>query len=384
MRPGDQSSAAWLLQVGGGLTPSTHDGKPQVQTLVRKDDSICAADYPGKFRSSDMICAGLQANATNLSGTEVDACQGDSGGPLLRYSPSGDMSTNGITQVGANWRLMGVVSWGVGCGETAHPGVYARVGAPQIHDYVTTEDPAPMPQVVAGGAPTITGGYTSGGEITCNPGSWSGSPTFTFQMWRDTNRDGRASANEAALPSGTVASGVYPVSNNDLAAPAPIGCMVTARGAGGYATAFASSFTNLSVTRAPTPTPVPAPLATPAPTPVATTPTSVKPLVTKQAAVCGATSCRVSVIVINRGTSALRSVVARLTITRKVSCRVNGKKRTCTKTTRNKVALKKTSDQWVAVLKKLRKGDKLSITFTGTDAAGNSASVKIPLKLRSK
>lgn len=48
-----------------------------------------------------MICAGYKAGG-------IDACQGDSGGPLV-----------------ADYKLVGVVSWGKGC--ATNPGVYARV-----------------------------------------------------------------------------------------------------------------------------------------------------------------------------------------------------------------------------------------------------------------
>lgn len=41
--------------------------------------------------------------------------QGDSGGPLLYQMSSG------------RWTTIGIVSWGVRCGEPNHPGVYTKV-----------------------------------------------------------------------------------------------------------------------------------------------------------------------------------------------------------------------------------------------------------------
>jgi trypsin len=69
------------------------------------DSNKCQAALPNDLvDGSVMICAG---------GRGKDACQGDSGGPLL------DM---------VDGRLVGLVSWGDGCGGNP-PGVYSRVSA---------------------------------------------------------------------------------------------------------------------------------------------------------------------------------------------------------------------------------------------------------------
>ncbi|KAF2346485.1 Serine proteases trypsin domain [Trinorchestia longiramus] len=69
-------------------------------------NSACKNDL-GDSITSVMLCAGQDAGG-------VDSCQGDSGGPM-------------VVMDGSNAELVGVVSWGYGCGEPRSPGVYTRV-----------------------------------------------------------------------------------------------------------------------------------------------------------------------------------------------------------------------------------------------------------------
>jgi trypsin len=100
----------------GVLGPQPSDTLQAAQVPII-DDNTCGLDYPGLFDRTTMVCAGYQAGG-------VDSCNGDSGGPL--QAPLG----------GGAYRLVGTVSWGEGCAEAGHPGVYARVADPAIRSLV--------------------------------------------------------------------------------------------------------------------------------------------------------------------------------------------------------------------------------------------------------
>nr|XP_038023530.1 transmembrane protease serine 5 isoform X2 [Anas platyrhynchos] len=83
---------------------------------TRRCNSSCM--YEGEL-TARMLCAGYPQG-------KIDACQGDSGGPL-------------VCQDDLTWRLVGVVSWGQGCAEPNHPGVYTNVAQLLPWIYRTTE-----------------------------------------------------------------------------------------------------------------------------------------------------------------------------------------------------------------------------------------------------
>jgi secreted trypsin-like serine protease len=92
------------------------EGGPVSEKLLSVDVPVISnaecnkpESYDGRV-SAQMFCAGVRAGG-------LDSCQGDSGGPVMSTAsnPAGTPE------------LVGIVSWGFGCGRKLQPGVYTRV-----------------------------------------------------------------------------------------------------------------------------------------------------------------------------------------------------------------------------------------------------------------
>uniref|UniRef100_A0A8C4U724 Peptidase S1 domain-containing protein n=1 Tax=Falco tinnunculus TaxID=100819 RepID=A0A8C4U724_FALTI len=82
--------------------------------------SICnSSDAYGGLVNNNMLCAGSRSGGT-------DACQGDSGGPLACYHPGTH-----------KYYLIGIASFGVGCGRPKFPGIYVRLS--QYRGWIKSE-----------------------------------------------------------------------------------------------------------------------------------------------------------------------------------------------------------------------------------------------------
>ncbi|XP_076594234.1 trypsin-1-like isoform X1 [Chaetodon auriga] len=87
---------------GSTMSSTADSNKLQCLEIPILSQRDCDKSYPGMITDA-MFCAGY------LEGGK-DSCQGDSGGPVV-----------------CKGKLQGVVSWGYGCAERNHPGVYAKV-----------------------------------------------------------------------------------------------------------------------------------------------------------------------------------------------------------------------------------------------------------------
>jgi secreted trypsin-like serine protease len=302
------------------------------------DQAACNDVYDGGI-TGRMICAGEKMGGK-------DSCQGDSGGPLVA-----DLSGTSTT----DFRLVGIVSTGYGCALPGIPGIYTRAFDPEIESFLIA---APPQAPIETSAVTLTGTPAPGQTLTCNPGAWLGSPTFTYSF-------GGAS--------GT--SPTYVVTDQD--AGKTIRCTVTARNDGGYGSAMSNGMT-VPAARTTTTT------TTTTPPPQDTTP----PTSTVKYARCQGTRCVLNVQVTDPpytaglGKLSVKARVAEIVRCRRAADRRRG--RVCHRTrSRTATVSRLGGTVFTAVLRKAKPGT-YTFTIVATDAAGNKQARPVRVKLTLK
>jgi len=98
-----------VLGFGKDCDSSTQEHLYDLKEVDLKVVPIEESKYHRTQITNDMFLAG-----NTINGKTVDACTGDSGGPCIKMIKN-------------NWVLIGIVSWGSGCGNKNLPGVYTRV-----------------------------------------------------------------------------------------------------------------------------------------------------------------------------------------------------------------------------------------------------------------
>ncbi|XP_063705416.1 trypsin-1 [Culicoides brevitarsis] len=96
--------AGWGRTSEGGSLPAEIQ---KVEVPILSNQECKSMKYKASRITSNMLCAGGKTS-------NKDSCQGDSGGAL-------------VVNKGGKHEIVGIVSWGIGCGRKMYPGVYTRV-----------------------------------------------------------------------------------------------------------------------------------------------------------------------------------------------------------------------------------------------------------------
>ncbi|KAI0238021.1 hypothetical protein LSAT2_011342 [Lamellibrachia satsuma] len=107
----DIAAETYCFATGWGTTDPKISTNPDIlsQVLLSTiNQSLCQRpDWLGNQVTDNMLCAGYPQGGK-------DTCGGDSGGPL-------------VARTDGKWTVHGITSFGTGCAEPKHPGVYTRV-----------------------------------------------------------------------------------------------------------------------------------------------------------------------------------------------------------------------------------------------------------------
>jgi secreted trypsin-like serine protease len=147
------------------------------------------------------------------SGVNTASCQGDSGSPVTEGTPPVEV---GMVDFG-----------GQGCPTNSYAGL-TNLAAPEVRDFIEGNESPPVAArpTAAPAIKTVGSTPVALSPLTCEPGSWSGSPSFTYTFEVE-------NGSAQVLQSGPSATYVPPAS----LVGTPIVCIVQAANAGGVATA---------------------------------------------------------------------------------------------------------------------------------------------------
>lgn len=163
-----------LTDVAGfGVTTEGGDAPAKLQRVAIPivGDAACASGN-SSFEAGTQLCGGYAEGGR-------DSCQGDSGGPMFSTTRGGERF------------VVGAVSYGEGCARPDSPGVYARVSAPTLREFIRSNAPAGVVDAPAGAdttpaqtydpatkqvidAPKPSGSAASGSAAPATPSSPSG------------------------------------------------------------------------------------------------------------------------------------------------------------------------------------------------------------------
>ncbi|MEF3128339.1 trypsin-like serine protease [Rhizobium leguminosarum] len=145
------------------------------------------------------VCAGYAEGGK-------DACQGDSGGPLVAQRPD------------KRWIQLGIVSWGAGCAEAEHYGVYTRVAA--FRDWIAAKTDGDVPNVEGPAADDqVASATTGGGTKQRKSGQEEANLAITTPPAGDTAPAGTIESPAAGTPAGDTPPADKPAADEPAVQP---------------------------------------------------------------------------------------------------------------------------------------------------------------------
>lgn len=317
-------------------------------TVSAVDGDTCKTQYAGRVVPELMLCAGDAGK---------DACSGDSGGPLF----AADVAQGQTPTVPDDLRLVGIVSWGIGCALPQYPGVYTKVAAADIRAFISAGRTGSLPDRprIGDGTLVISGTPAVGSALSCEHGPFAGDDAIDYQWIRVDSND----AVTGLTPLSAGAKTYVPAAGD---ADRPVVCRARAENAGGF-----DDLLSAPVTVPAPPTPPPS-----APAPAPSFPVTVdllapQGLLLKRS--CTRSACTLHLRIVDRGSTApLRKVTATATTRVRRRCGTRARRRTCRRAERRTATVTRTGLETFRVrLTRMRRGARYTFTILASDASGN-------------